>query len=302
MTYTSKAPRIFSTLSARGVYPGYGIGYRDQNLLYLGICENNEQHAINSKGILVKIPNTADAAAQVKVWRNNGITFNIEGVDSVGKATHTRLLKEWLDSLPGRLNTTSYTFPDYQSKTGMLVKSYLNGEFGNAIDVPCEMASALYMLDRAKYRPGMVKNLKHGGINILDRYVYSNVAFQSVKHGGFDKATLHHVKTLCEGIEFGEIGLPVPDKVVFLAGHPVVVKRLMDARTNNDSTADGSGKDQHESNMDLLTNAYSAYDHLSKDSNWAKVHVTVGDQIKSIDDIQREVRNVFLKAATESKD
>ena len=58
----------------------------------------------------------------------------IEGVDSSGKATQTKLLFDKLNK--AGFSVESVEFPDYKSNSSALVKMYLNGEFGkNAEDV-----------------------------------------------------------------------------------------------------------------------------------------------------------------------
>ena len=53
----------------------------------------------------------------------------IEGVDSSGKATHTKML---YDRLLNENNIVKKVeFPNYSSDSSALVKMYLNGDFGN---------------------------------------------------------------------------------------------------------------------------------------------------------------------------
>ena len=76
----------------------------------------------------------------------------IEGVDSSGKETQTRLLFENLKSTGAKIEKIE--FPNYSSSTSALVKMYLNGEFGsNPSDVNIYSASLFYAVDRyASYK------------------------------------------------------------------------------------------------------------------------------------------------------
>ena len=48
-----------------------------------------------------------------------------------------------------------FSFPRYEKPTGALVKSYLNGAFGPAMEVDAKQASILYALDRwASFKEG----------------------------------------------------------------------------------------------------------------------------------------------------
>ena len=71
----------------------------------------------------------------------------IEGVDSSGKETQTKLLFDYLTTKG--LNVKKVSFPDYESDFCMPVKGYLAGELGdNPDDVNAYAASSFYAIDR----------------------------------------------------------------------------------------------------------------------------------------------------------
>ena len=71
----------------------------------------------------------------------------IEGLDSSGKETQSRLLLEVLRKKGYK--TERFEFPNYESNSSALVKMYLSGEFGsNADDVNAYAASSFYAVDR----------------------------------------------------------------------------------------------------------------------------------------------------------
>lgn len=220
----------------------------------------------------------------------------MEGVDSVGKETQTKKLKQKLESEGYRVKT--FTFPNYDSPTGRAVKDYLQGMYGDASAVPPELASALYAQDRSASLSAIMDAICHNDFVIMDRYVYSNLAFQGGKiecqtaKEGFFKRQME--------IEFGTLGLPKPDLTFFLDAAPQKTRTLLQKR--------GGESDDHERNMKLLTEAYNSYRTLSKlpevRDRWIDIAVcfnanrTVGDNgirpINAIaEDIYAFVKTVF---------
>ena len=56
----------------------------------------------------------------------------IEGLDSCGKATQTKLIAKKLEEMNYKVKLV--TFPDYDSNSSALVKMYLNGEICEKAD------------------------------------------------------------------------------------------------------------------------------------------------------------------------
>jgi dTMP kinase len=213
------------------------------------------------------------------------IVIAIEGVDSVGKETQAKLLQSWAQ---GFCSAHIMSFPNYTTPTGKIVRSYLNGTFGPAADVNPVLASSYYALNRAASKPAIDKILSgNRQMLIMDRYVHSNVAFQGGKLDS--KAALLEFCTQMESVEFDDVGLPRPDVVIFLDAHPAKAIELMERRI----TAEGriQVKDQHESNLPLLTNAYNSYRVLAKNlDNWVVIPCIKNNQMRSIEAIQMDVR------------
>ena len=103
----------------------------------------------------------------------------IEGVDSSGKATQSKLLKERLIS--DGIKTESIEFPNYSSPGSALVKMYLGGEFGSDPNsVSPYAASAFFAVDRVSSVKIAWKDLFLGdGVIIADRYTTSNMVHQA---------------------------------------------------------------------------------------------------------------------------
>ena len=152
----------------------------------------------------------------------------IEAGDGSGKATQTKALYDHLCREGYRVHRIE--FPDYAADSSMLVRMYLRGDFGgHAEDVNAYAASTFFAVDRyASYRMKWKKAYEAGAIILADRYTTSNMVHQAVKLT--DKAEREAFLDWLWDFEFHKLGLPVPDKVVFLDMDPEVADRLIAAR------------------------------------------------------------------------
>lgn len=212
----------------------------------------------------------------------------IEGVDSVGKETQAKLLAAWAN---GFYRSHIFSFPNYETPTGKIIRSYLNGQFGQAVDIDPYLASMLYASDRAAMRQtfdAILVNNKQ--LLIMDRYVHSNAAFQGAKISNMqDKLTFF--KSM-EEVEFGHLRLPKPDIVIFLDAPPATAKLLMEKRKGTDGKT--QQKDQHESNDTLLENAYQSYLLLAADRpDWHRVECIRDGELRSAENIHSEIQAVI---------
>ncbi|SCM82087.1 Thymidylate kinase [uncultured Sporomusa sp.] len=207
----------------------------------------------------------------------------IEGTDGSGKATQS-------GKLAARLAAEGFTvrkvdYPNYQSQSSALVKMYLNGEFGERPeDVNAYAASAFYAVDRiASYKKEWEEFYLNGGIVIADRYTTSNMIHQAAKIK--DKAEKDRYLEWLWDFEFTKCGLPVPDKVFFLAMPPAVSRELMRGRENKA----GNTKDIHEQDSDYLSYCFDNACEIAAAFGWHKVDCTDSGQIKTIEQIHEEI-------------
>jgi len=214
----------------------------------------------------------------------------IEGVDSSGKETQTKLLFEALKKENDAVKKIS--FPDYESDFCLPVKRYLAGDLGdNPGDVNAYAASSFYAIDRyASYKRDWGQFYKDGGILVADRYVTSNLVHQAAKISG-DKADFI---AWLEDIEYGRLELPRPDLVLFLDMPPSCARRLMQDRANK--ITGEAQKDIHESDPLYLEKAYDNAMSIAKACKWQIVHCAEGEAVRSIDEIAEELyRQVKMK-------
>ena len=90
--------------------------------------------------------------------------------------------------------------------------------------------------------------------------------------------------------EFHLLGLPAPDRVIYLQVDPAVSQRLMTARYHGDE----SKKDVHEKDTEYLARSRRAAEYCAEHLGWTTVHCTHSDAMRSIEDIQAEVQGIVL--------
>lgn len=216
----------------------------------------------------------------------SGKLIVIEGLDGSGKATQSKLLYETLlaEGKPVR----KVSFPNYESNSSALVKMYLAGEFGkNPEDVNAYAASTFFAVDRyASYKSDWGKFYEDSGIVIADRYTTSNAIHQCSKlprekWDGF-------VQWLFD-LEFNLMGIPAPDKVIYLQVDPAVSQRLMSIRYQGDE----SKKDIHESNMDHLAKSREAAVYCADKLGWTTIKCDDGENMRSIEQIHQDIMNLI---------
>ena len=217
----------------------------------------------------------------------SGKLIVFEGTDGSGKATQSKLLFERLQR--EGVDCRKLNFPRYGEKSAALVELYLGGAFGtHPSDVNAYAASTFYSVDRyASYKQDWGKYYEAGGLLIADRYTTSNAVHQC------SKLPPEQWDTFLQWLfdyEYHLLGLPAPDKVIYLQVDPAVSQRLMTARYHGDETK----KDVHEKDTEYLARSRRAAEYCAAHLGWDTVHCTAGEKMRSIEDIQEEVRTLAL--------
>ena len=209
----------------------------------------------------------------------------IEGLDGSGKATQANRLFETLQAQGKPVRKVS--FPDYASDSSALIKMYLAGEFGkDPSDVNAYAASSFFAVDRfASYKAQWGKFYENGGIVIADRYTTSNAVHQCSKLPQDQWDT--YLSWLFD-FEYRLMGIPAPDKVVYLQVDPTVSQKLMTGRYQGDE----SKKDIHESNLDYLARSREAAEYCAKSLGWQTVRCVENGSLRPIEDISCEVLEI----------
>lgn len=215
----------------------------------------------------------------------------IEGVDSSGKATQSKLLKERLIS--DGIKTESIEFPNYSSPGSALVKMYLGGEFGSDPNsVSPYAASAFFAVDRVSSVRIALKDLfSDDNVIIADRYTTSNMVHQASKIDDL-KEKSDFLDWLYD-FEYNKLELPEPDAVIFLDMPVENAKELMKNRANKIDNSDV--KDIHESNDAYLQKSYDNAVFVANKYNWITVHCTKDKKVRSLEDISDEIYSHIKK-------
>ncbi len=209
----------------------------------------------------------------------------IEGLDGSGKATQAKRLTEALveKGIPVR----EVSFPDYGSDSSALVRMYLSGQFGtDPQDVNAYAASSFFAVDRfASYKKDWHRDYARGVV-IADRYTTSNAVHQCSK---LPKEQWEDFLNWLFDFEYKKLGIPAPDRVIYLNVDPAVSQALMTARYSGDENK----KDIHERDIAYLRHSREAAAYCAENLGWETVDCCRDGQMRSIEDIHKDVMKLL---------
>ena len=217
-----------------------------------------------------------------------GVFIDLEGLDGSGKTTQTELICKRLEA--DGIDYRQIKLPDYESDSSILVRKYLAGDFGkNAGDVNAYAASVLYAADRfASYTEKWGKDYRNGKLIFADRYTPANALYQMTK---LSKDQWDPFLEWLFDFEYKKIGIPEPDKVIFLDMPVEVSQRLMTSRYGGDE----SKKDVHEANVDFLNACREAAHYAARKYGWSIVECAENGEPLPIDAINDKVYEILLE-------
>lgn len=212
----------------------------------------------------------------------------IEGLDGCGKSTQLDLLPQNL--LSKGIESRSVSFPDYDSDSSALVKMYLSGEFGKKPgDVNAYAASLFYAVDRfASYKTNWGEYYNQNGVIVSGRYTTSNAVHQTSK---MDESEWQGFLDWLYDLEYNKVGIPKPDKVIFLDMPIEVSQKLLSGRYKGDEAK----KDIHESDTAYLDQCRKAAMFTAEYSGWTIIPCAHNGEPRSIQDISKDILNETLK-------
>lgn len=221
---------------------------------------------------------------------NMGRLIVIDGLDGSGKATQTQALLEYLcrQNYPAR----AITFPNYNSRSSELVKMYLQGEIAStAQEVNAYASASFYACDRyISYRTEWESDYCEGKLILADRYVSSNAIHQMVK---LPKSEWDRFLDWIYDYEYGRLGLPKENQLIYLDMDPTVSHKLLSSRYSGDE----SKRDLHEKDDTYLLRCREAAYYAAKKNHWDIVRCDNGEvpySISEIFDIIKKKVEVFL--------
>ncbi len=218
----------------------------------------------------------------------------IEGLDGSGKATQAKLLASTLTQRGTRVREVS--FPDYDSPSSALVKMYLGGEFGDRPgDVNAYAASTFYAVDRyASFKKDWHRDYAEGVV-IADRYTTSNAVHQC---GKLEEAHWDAFLDWLFDLEYGKMGIPTPDLVVYLRVDPAVSQELMMARYQGHAEK----KDIHEKDLAYLRRCQRAAEYCAQKLGWRIVDCCEDGLMRIVESIQADVYGIAEAVLSSSKE
>ena len=206
----------------------------------------------------------------------------LEGTDGSGKATQACLLAQHL-AREGRA-FREIDFPRYGNPFAEPAKLYLDGALGaHAGDVNAYAASVLFAVDRfASYQEDWGRFYEAGGIVVANRYTTSNAVHQASK---LPEGERREFLDWLFDLEYGRMGLPRPDLVLYLDLPTEVSEKMLRHREQATATA----ADIHEQDEAYLRRCRESARKIARDLGWSVVDCAAGDAPRSVEDIRREV-------------
>ena len=212
----------------------------------------------------------------------------IEGLDGSGKGTQAALLLERLKK-SGR-KAFAIDLPNYADDSSALVKMYLRGEMGSHPgDVNAYAASTFFAVDRyASFKKFWQKGYDGGKIIVANRYTTSNACHQMTK---LPRESWDPFLDWLFDFEYGKLGIPTPDCVVFLDMPVEVSQKLLEKRYHNDE----SKKDIHELDVDYLHHCRLAANYACDRLGWKRIVCAENGSPKSVEEIENLVFETACK-------
>ena len=202
----------------------------------------------------------------------------IDGLDGCGKSTQFELLKEKFT------DAHFITFPYYNTNSGKIVSDYLGGRFPEKNpSVSAYSASAIYAVDRyTSYKTHWQELYNSGSPVISARYTTSNAIYQMTK---LDKKDWDGYLDWLYDFEYEKLGLPRPDKTVFLDMPVEISQKLLSARYEGDE----SKKDIHEQNVEFLKSCREAALYVAERDGWTIIPCSRGDEPRTVEEINADL-------------
>ena len=213
---------------------------------------------------------------------SKGKLIVLEGIDGSGKSAQYRRLCERMKN--DKIEYNHIVFPRYEQESSALIRLYLGGQFGtHPDDVNAYTAATFFAVDRfASFREDWGEYYNNGGLILSDRYTSSNAVHQGSKlrdeelPGFFDWLS---------DLEYGKMGLPKPDLVIYLDVDIETSKRRMLHRQQKYDTS----ADIHEKDFTYLENCLHTARMAADYYGWVVVPFMKDGMERDIDEKNAEI-------------
>lgn len=229
-----------------------------------------------------------------------GLFIAIEGGDGSGKGTHAELLRQYAEGQG--YDVYKISFPRYGEDSAFYVEQYLNGAYGSANDVPADLGVLPYAIDRYAASGDIRAHLaKEKSLVIADRYMASNLAHQGTKVTDeiMRKAFYERTKTT----EYGVLGIPMPNHNIVLIMPTEHMQANVDKKAVRSYTE--LKRDIHEADSNHLDLAKARFEELCTVYPQEFTPILCTDDsgaMRSIDDIQSDIRSIISIGEAQNKD
>jgi dTMP kinase len=216
----------------------------------------------------------------------------IEGGDSSGKTTQAALLAHALSSKDKKVAT--FEFPRYKKSVfADLTTRCIKGEFGDFRTLSPYLASLPYMLDRVRAKNVLVESLIDGHV-ICDRYTTSNIVYQAVK---LPEKERDDFISFIEKAEYGELGLPMPNLVIYLNVSVAAAIKSYSGDSNKPTFLYPQGdKYKNKKNIEYQEEVVDLYRRFSqKRINWFVIDCMEGKKMLSAKEIHSKILKIVGK-------
>lgn len=212
---------------------------------------------------------------------SKGKIIVLEGLDGCGKSTQLELIVKALAEKGFAVRLVS--FPNYDSHSGKIITDYLGG------NIPCEgrsgayAASSFYAADRyISFNTDWKHHYDNGEIIVCGRYTTSNAIYQMTKLADTER---DEFLSWLWDYEYNKLGIPRPDKVIFLEMPLEVSQKLLSSRYNGDEAK----KDIHERNLDFMKKCRDSALYTAEKCGWDMICCSDGAEPFSIEHISRRI-------------
>jgi len=224
-----------------------------------------------------------------------GKFITIEGGDGSGKATQTAKYYEYATSVL-KQDVLKLSFPRYGEPSAYYAEQYLNGLYGQPDDVPAELGSLPYALDRFAASSDIRKQLeKSGSLVISDRYIASNLAHQGAKIDDPEKRKVFYERTMLT--EYKILGIPKPTLNIVLIVPTALAQQNVDKKAARSYTT--LKRDIHEADANHLEKAKRNFEELcALYPKELKAIICTGEkgEMRPLEDIHQEIRAIIESA------
>ena len=218
---------------------------------------------------------------------SKGRLIVLEGIDGSGKSSQYRRICARMEK--DGIDYNHIVFPRYDKESSALIRMYLSGQFGtHPDDVNAYTASTFYAVDRfASFREDWGKTYENGGLIISDRYTTSNAVHQGSKLS--DEELPAFFRWLSD-LEYGKMGLPKPDLVIYLDVDLETSLARMKRRQDKNNTK----ADIHEKDVAYLRRCLHTADMAAQYYGWTRIPFIKDGAERDVDEKNDEIYDLIL--------